>query len=208
MFSMSLHFRRPRAVSVDAVKGLRQPDNRLTKNSRPSISIRCTVYCALIGEIWCHQLVGRVAHGPSSQSDPRAFELEKKNPASRAPAAIACETEHSSRHLQEGSRGTCSDPLDPGGEARGWSVACTIGTLAPLVLIIAAGRYIGFLELIFFFQAGVLWVRRATGFSGVLIGTKLLFCFHSTAHRTPWLPAERSRSSRRRLARISIRRVF
>ena len=62
------------------------------------------------------------------------------------------------------------------------------------------------------FQAGVLWVRRAAGFSGVLIGTKSLFCFRSIAcnfaHRTPRLSAETSRSSRRRLARSSTRRVF
>ena len=48
LFSMSLHFqiRRPRAVSVDLVKGLRQPANLPTENSRPPIPTRCTVYCA------------------------------------------------------------------------------------------------------------------------------------------------------------------
>ena len=47
-FSMSLHFkiRRPRAVSVDLAKGLRQPANLPTENSRPLIPTRCTVYCA------------------------------------------------------------------------------------------------------------------------------------------------------------------
>ena len=43
----------------------------------------------------------------------------------------------------------CYDSYDPGGEVRNSSVGCTIGVwdIAPLVLIIAAGRYIGFLEL-------------------------------------------------------------
>ena len=41
----------------------------------------------------------------------------------------------------------CSDPLDPDGEVRGCAVGCTIlgvWDIAPLVLIITAGRYIGF----------------------------------------------------------------
>ena len=42
----------------------------------------------------------------------------------------------------------CSDPVDPGGEVLSSSVGCTIGMwdMAPLVLIIEVGRYIGFLE--------------------------------------------------------------
>ena len=43
--------------------------------------------------------------------------------------AIARETEHSGRHPQEGCRGMCSDPLDPGGEVRGCFVGCTLGML-------------------------------------------------------------------------------
>ena len=35
--------RRPRAASVESVKGLRQPANLPTDNSRPPIPIRCTV---------------------------------------------------------------------------------------------------------------------------------------------------------------------
>ena len=48
VFSMSLHFqiRRPRAVSVDSVKGLRQPVNLPTENSRPPIPTGGAVYCA------------------------------------------------------------------------------------------------------------------------------------------------------------------
>ena len=81
--------------------------------------------------------------------DPRAFQLQIIFQASRAPVAIACETEHPDRQPLEGCRGMCSDPLDPDGKVRGCSVGCTIGVwgIAPLVLIIAAGRYIGFLEL-------------------------------------------------------------
>ena len=48
VFSMSLplQIRRPRAVSVESVKGLRQPANLPTENSRPPIPTRCTVHCA------------------------------------------------------------------------------------------------------------------------------------------------------------------
>ena len=38
-----------------------------------------------------------------------------------------CETEHSGRRTQEGCRGMCSDPLDPGAEERGCSVGCILG---------------------------------------------------------------------------------
>ena len=51
----------------------------------------------------------------------------------------------------------CSDPVDSGGEVRSYSVGCTIGMwdMAPLVLIITADRYKGFLELKkMLFQAG------------------------------------------------------
>ena len=42
---MSFHFqiRRPRAVSVESAKGLRQPANLPTANSRPPVPTRCTV---------------------------------------------------------------------------------------------------------------------------------------------------------------------
>ena len=45
VFSMSLHFqiRTSRAVSVDSVKGLRQPANLPAENSCPRIPTRCTV---------------------------------------------------------------------------------------------------------------------------------------------------------------------
>ena len=60
----------------------------------------------------------------------------------------------------------CSDLLDPDGDVRGCSVGCTVGVwdIAPLVLIIAAGRSIGFLELkkMFFSSRGV--VRGAAEF--------------------------------------------
>ena len=69
--------------------------------------------------------------------------------------AIARETEYSGRRTQEGYRGMCADSLDPGGEVRGCFVGCIIGmwNIAPFVLIIAAGRYIGFL-VPFFFSSG------------------------------------------------------
>ena len=84
--------------------------------------------------------------------------------ALRAPVAVACGTEHPGRHPQVGCRGMCSDLLDPDGDDRGCSVGCTVGVwdIAPLVLIIVAGRCIGFLQLKkCFFQAGVWYeVRR------------------------------------------------
>ena len=45
VLSMSLHFQicRPGAVSVESVKGLRQPANLPTVNSRPPIPTMCTV---------------------------------------------------------------------------------------------------------------------------------------------------------------------
>ena len=44
-------------------------------------------------------------------------------------------------------------------------------------------------------QAGVLWVRRAAGFSGVLIGTKSLFCFRSIAWNLKVMPNTAHRGS-------------
>ena len=43
----------------------------------------------------------------------------------------------------------CSDPVDPAGEVLSSSVGSTIGmwALVPSVFIVAAGRYIGILEL-------------------------------------------------------------
>ena len=50
--------------------------------------------------------------------------------------------------MQEGYRGMCSDPVDPGGEGLSSPVGSTIGMwdITPLVLIVAAGRNIGLLE--------------------------------------------------------------
>ena len=50
----------------------------------------------------------------------------------------------------------CSDPLDPGGKVLSSSVGCTIvmWDITPLVLIVAAGRHIGFLELKKCFSSG------------------------------------------------------
>ena len=45
VLSMGLHFQihTSKAVSVDSVRGLRQPANLPTENSRPAIPTRCTV---------------------------------------------------------------------------------------------------------------------------------------------------------------------
>ena len=80
VFSRSLHsqIRTSRAVSVDSVKGLRQPANLPTENSRPPIPTRCTVLCAPTSEIlraWRHQLISIAGqHGSSLSDPPRPFQ--------------------------------------------------------------------------------------------------------------------------------------
>ena len=88
----------------------------------------------------------------------------------------------------------CSDTLNPRGEMRGCSVGCILGMpeMSPFVFNAAATRYMGFLELNAFLGGGVL---GAAEFSGVLIGTKSVFCFRFircqferyAAHRKPRL---------------------
>ena len=85
------------------MKGLRQSANLPTESSPPPITTRCTIYCAPPEEngvlSW---LISKVA--PSAQAGPihpRAFELEIMFEASRAPVAIACDTEHSGSRTQE-----------------------------------------------------------------------------------------------------------
>ena len=75
VFSIALHFqiRRAKAVSVDSVKGQRQPANLPTENSRPPIPTRCTIYCAPTCESW-RRLISKLAHRPTSQSDLRPHE--------------------------------------------------------------------------------------------------------------------------------------
>ena len=68
----------------------------------------------------------------------------------------------------------CSDLLDPDGDVRGCSVGCTEGVwdIAPLVLIIAAGRCIGFprTKKLFFSSRGV--VRGAAEFRVFVMSDK------------------------------------
>ena len=57
----------------------------------------------------------------------------------------------------------CSDTLNLGGEVQICSVGCILGMpeISPFVFIVAASRYMGFLETKeMLFQAGVFWVRR------------------------------------------------
>ena len=162
VLSMSLYFqiRRPRAVSLESVKGLRQPANLPTKNSRPPIQVYRLVCSHL------RNMASAVDQYSSSQPNQEAsliFDLTSETStsffqASRAPVAIARDTEDFGRRTHEGYRGMCSDPVDPDGEVRSCCMGFTIGTwdIAPFVLIIAAGPYIGFLELKkMFFPAGV-----------------------------------------------------
>ena len=74
----------------------------------------------------------------------------------------------------------CSDTLDPGGEVRGCCVGCILGMpeISPFVFIAASYRLHGISRTkeMLFSSGGVL---AAAKFSGVLIGTKSLFCFRS-----------------------------
>ena len=57
----------------------------------------------------------------------------------------------------------CSDPLDLGGEVRGYPVGCTLGMsdVTHLVFIVAAGSSIGVSRTKKkHFEAGVFWTRR------------------------------------------------
>ena len=65
----------PRAVSVDSVKGIRQPSNLPTDTSRPLIPTRFTIYCTPTWELW-RQLISKVAHS-QSRFDPRAFQRQE-----------------------------------------------------------------------------------------------------------------------------------
>ena len=75
--------------------------------------------------------------------DPTSATSTKKIQASRAPAAIARETEDSSRRTHEGYTGICSDPVDPGGEVRGCSVGCILrmSNVSPFVWVQLASPY-------------------------------------------------------------------
>ena len=69
--------------------------------------------------------------------------------ASTAPVVNARETEHTGRRTQEGRRGMCSDTLNPRGDVKICPVGCILGMqdISHLAFIVAASRYMGFLEL-------------------------------------------------------------
>ena len=91
------------------------------------------------------------------------------------------------------NRGHRQTYVDPSGEVRGCSVGCILGMpeISHFVFIVAASRYMGFLEPKKFFSRGD--VLGAAEISGVLTGPKSLFCFRSigcqferyAAHRKP-----------------------
>ena len=137
--------------------------------------------------------------------------------ASRAPVAIARETEHSGRRTHEGYRGMCSDPVDRGGEVRRCYVGCRIGMwdIVPIG-VYRSSWWVHRISITFFFPAGVFWVRRNFLVFGLAqnryfvsapLDVTLKFMPH-TAHLRSLLSAARSSSNRRRLARSSTRRVF
>ena len=151
VLSMSLHFqiRRSRAVSIESVKGLRQPANNLpTENSRPPRNSH-QVYRLVCSHL--RSMASAVDQYSSSQPnqeaslifDPTNATSTSFFQASRAPVAVAREAEDSSRRMHEGYRGMCSDPVYPGGEVRRYSVGCTIAMsdVSPFVWIQLAGPY-------------------------------------------------------------------
>ena len=81
-----------------------------------------------------------IAMSPTSATSTSFFQ------ASRAPVAIARETEDYGRRTHEGYRGMCSDPVHPGEEVRGCSVGCILGMseVSPFVFIVAADKNMGF----------------------------------------------------------------
>ena len=101
VFSMSSHFQigTPRAISIDSVKGLRQPANLPTENSRPPIPTRCTVYCAPTREIWRPRLISKLAHSIRNQS-------HRNNSSSFEIASCHCSRDRELR--QTYARGTSS----------------------------------------------------------------------------------------------------
>ena len=91
--------------------------------------------------------------------------------ASRAPVAFAREKKRSGRHAQEGRRGMCSDTLNPGGEVQICCVGCILDMpeIPRFVFIVAASRYMGFLEL-----KKCSFMRGCLGCGGIL-------CFFATS---------------------------
>ena len=139
--------------------------------------------------------------------------------ASRAPVAFARAKENSGRHTEERRRGMCSDTLNPGGEVRGCCAGCILGMpeISPFVFIAASYQLHGISrtkEMLF--QAGVFWVRRfflvfSLARNRYFVSAPFdagLNVMPHTASRRSLLSAVRSRSSRRRLARSSTRRVL
>ena len=98
--------------------------------------------------------------------------------ASRAPVAIARETEDSGRHTRERRRGMCSYTLNPGGEVQICSVGCILGMpeISHFVFILAANRYMGYIELKkCFFKRGSFGCGGISCFLGTSVCVALIF---------------------------------
>ena len=125
--------RKARAVSVDSVKGQRQPVNLPTENSRPPIPTTGEPFLVRAHLRIMASLV-LIAHSPS-----QCLIFDLTNPTSihfQAPRAHIvqhqtsghCSRDRALRQTYSGmSRHTCSDPLDASAVVRGCSVGCTLG---------------------------------------------------------------------------------
>ena len=118
--------------------------------------------------------------------------------ASRAPVAFVREKERSGKRTQEGRRGMCSDTLNPGGEVRGCCVGCILDMpeISPFVLIAAATRYMGFLELNpCFFKRGCFRCGGISFFFGTSVCVALVFEREGSASKPDPPLAPRNSSS-------------
>ena len=132
MLSMSLHFQihRPRAVSVESVKGLPTASQSAHQEVAPTYADQ--VYRLVCSHL--RNMASAVDKYSSSQPnqeaslifDPTSATSTSFFIASRAPVAIARETEDSGRRTREGYKSMCSAPVDPGGNVQICCVGCIL----------------------------------------------------------------------------------
>ena len=92
----------------------------------------------------------------------------------------------------------CSDTLNPSGEVRGCSVGCILGMpdVSPFVFIVAAGRYMGFLDLNkCFFKRGCFGCGGTSCFFGTSVCVALIFERAGGGARKPGPPLAARNSS-------------
>ena len=134
---------RPRAVSVDSLKGAATDSQSAHRELVPTYPHQ--VYHLLLSHLrnTASSVISKVGLSPSSQFDQCLHECNLNNFSRFESTSSHCLRDRAhGRRAHAGYIGMCSDPVDPGGGVRSSSVGCTIGMwdISPLVLIIAAGR--------------------------------------------------------------------